>query len=99
MSTFSVDHDELPSHARIHEEVGGDCTRAANDVPEVDAGIASDLVTTLINAMAREVGSAGLVNALIAEQLRELADDARATDEEAAEAFAISGSAIPGLDP
>jgi hypothetical protein len=99
MSEFSLDHDELPGHARIHEEVGGDCTRAANDAPEVDAGIATDLVTTLITAMAREVGSVGLVNGLIGEQLRELAEDARATDEEAADAFAIAGSAVPGLDP
>lgn len=99
MTAFSIDHDELPQHARRHDEIGGDLTRAANDVPDADAGIASMLVATLVDALVREVGSTGLVSALLAEQLRELADDARATDEEAAESFTLAGSAIPGLDP
>lgn len=99
MSEFTIDHDELSGHARTHEDVGGDCTRAANDVPSIDGGIASELVTALVNALAREVGSVGLVSALVAEQLRELAEDVRATDEEAAEAFTVAGSAVPGLGP
>lgn len=99
MSEFSIDHDELPGHAAIHEDVGGDCTRVANDVPDIDAGIANTLVAALVTSLVRELGSVGLVNGLLGEQLRELADDVRASDEEAAEAFHVTGSAVPGLDP
>jgi hypothetical protein len=56
-------------------------------------------VTALVSALVRELGSVGLVNGLLGEQLRELAEDVRASDEEVAEAFQVSGSAIPGLAP